>query len=109
MGLLFLNAFKGLKKKKIQMLGIIIMVILSSAIYTAMNTALDRIEDRYKKYLNTQAVEDFSFSLKVDYDKDFTKAEIEDLKKNELKDLPKEQMQVINAYQMSLGIDNFPN
>ena len=45
MGLLFLNSLKGLKKKKIQMLGIILMVMLSTGIYVTMNTALDRMED----------------------------------------------------------------
>ena len=47
MKLLFLNALKGLKKKKVQMLGIIFMVMLSTAVYTGMNSAIDRLEDRY--------------------------------------------------------------
>ena len=70
MGLLFRNALKGLKKKKVQMLGIILMVFLSTAIYTSMNSALDRLENRYYSYLDEQNVEDFSFVPVVDYTKD---------------------------------------
>ena len=44
MGLLFRNALKGLKRKKVQMAGIIIMITLSTGIYVSMNTALDRLE-----------------------------------------------------------------
>ena len=61
MGLLFLNALKGLKNHKLQMISIIILLALSTGIYTTMNTALDRIEDRYYSYLEEQNVEDFSF------------------------------------------------
>ncbi len=107
MNLLFLNACKGLKNKKIQMLGVILLVMLSAGIYTSMNTALDRMEDRFDRYKEEQAVEDFSFDLKIDYDKDFTKEEIEQLKKNELKNLSEEQMQVINTYQQTLGMGDF--
>ena len=107
MNLLFLNALKGLKNKKVQMIGVVILVMLSAMIYTSMNTALDRMEDRFHTYLDEQAVEDFSFNLKVDYSKDFTKSEIDKLKKNELKDLSKEQMQVINIYQQTIGMDDF--
>lgn len=107
MNLLFLNALKGLKNKKIQMLGVIILVMLSAGIYTAMNTALDRMEDRFEKYQEEQAIEDFSFELKVDYGKDFTKEEIEELKKNELKDLSEEQMKIINMYEQTLGMGDF--
>ncbi|MDD3304252.1 MAG: ABC transporter permease [Clostridia bacterium] len=109
MGLLFLNAFKGLKFKKVQMIGIIFCIILSTSIYTAMNTALDRMEDRYHNYLKEQNVEDFSFIPKIDYAKDYTKEEIEELKKNELKDIPAQQMNLVNQYQMTIGIENIPN
>ena len=43
MNLLFLNALKGLKRKKVQMLGIVLMITLSTGIYVAMNSALDRL------------------------------------------------------------------
>ena len=43
MKLLLLNALKGLKKKKVQMFGIIFMVMLSTAVYTGMNSAIDRL------------------------------------------------------------------
>ena len=109
MGLLFLNALKGLKKKKVQMIGIILCIVLATGIYTAMNSALDRMEDRYHNYLKEQNVEDFAFVPKIDYSKDYTKEEIEELKQNELKDLPSDQMNIVNTYQMTIGSENVPN
>lgn len=109
MGLLFLNALKGLKKKKVQMVGIILCIILSTSIYTAMSSALDRMEDRYDNYLKEQNVEDFAFIPKIDYSKDFTVQEIEELKKNELKDIPQNQMDIVNQYEMTIGMSDFPN
>ena len=72
MGLLFINALKGLKKRKVQMLGIVFCIMLSAGIYTAMNTAVDRLEDKYYSYLKEQNVEDFAFTPKIDYSKDYT-------------------------------------
>lgn len=109
MGLLFLNALKGLKKKKVQMVGIIFCILLATGIYTAMSSALDRMEDRYHNYLREQNVEDFAFTPKIDYSKDYTVSEIEELKKNELKDIPKNQMDIVNKYEMTIGISDFPN
>ena len=109
MGLLFLNALKGLKKKKVQMVGIIFCILLATGIYTAMSSALDRIEDRYHNYLREQNVEDFAFTPKIDYSKDYTVSEIEELKKNELKDIPENQMDIVNKYEITIGISDFPN
>ena len=50
MKLLFINSLKGLKNKKIQMFGIIVMVLLSIAVYVGMNTAIDTLEDKYYSY-----------------------------------------------------------
>ena len=111
MGLLFLNALKGLRKKKVQMIGIIFCILLATGVYTSMSLAIDRIEDRYHNYLKEQNVEDFAFTPNIDYSKDYTVEEIENLKKNELKDIPQDQMDIVNQYEMtlSLGLDNFPN
>ena len=109
MGLLFLNALKGLKKKKVQMVGIIFCILLATGIYTAMSSALDRIEDRYHNYLREQNVEDFAFTPKIDYSKDYTVSEIEELKKNELKDIQENQMDIVNKYEMTIGISDLPN
>ena len=109
MGLLFLNALKGLRKKKVQMIGIVFCIILATGIYTAMSSALDRMEDRYHNYLKEQNVEDFAFIPKIDYSKDYTKEEIENLKQNELKDIPADQMDIVNKYQMTIGMTDFPN
>lgn len=109
MGLLFLNALKGLKKKKVQMAGIIFCILLATGIYTAMSSALDRMEDRYHNYLREQNVEDFAFTPKIDYSKDYTVSEIEELKKNELKDIPENQMDIVNKYEMTIGISDLPN
>ena len=102
MGLLFLNALKGLKKRKIQMLGIIFCIMLSAGIYTAMNTAVDRLEDKYYSYLRDQNVEDFAFEPKIDYYSDYTASEVYDLLQNELKDIPDTQKSIVKAYMASL-------
>jgi putative ABC transport system permease protein len=109
MSLLLLNAIKGLRYKKVQMFGIIFCIILSTAIFTSMNTSLDRMEDRYKNYLIDQNVEDFSFVPKIDYSKDYTKQEVQDLLKNELKDLPDSQLSLVKQYYTTIGINNIPN
>ncbi len=79
MGLLFLNSLKGLKKKKVQMLGIILMVLLSTGIYVCMNLALDRLENRYYDYLEEQKVEHFSIDVVLDYEKDISVSKIDDI------------------------------
>ena len=92
MRLLFINALKGLKKKKIQMFGIVMMVMLSTAVYVGMNSAIDRLEKRYYNYLDEQNVEDFSFGVNLDYQKDIKPEDIDELlnKANELLDASKE-------------------
>ena len=58
MRLLFLNSLKGLKKKKIQMVGIILMVMLSIGIYTVMNASLSRLENRYYRYVEEMSYDE---------------------------------------------------
>ena len=72
MRLLFINALKGLRRKKVQMLCIIFMVMLSTGIYSAMNLALDCLEDRYYNYLETQNVEYLSVHPNINYKKDIS-------------------------------------
>lgn len=103
MKMLLLNALKGLKKKKVQMLSIIVMVILSAGIFTAVNSALDRLEDRYYNYLEKQQVEDFSFAPVIDYQKDITLEKLTELKKTKLSTLTEEESQVIDAYTACLS------
>lgn len=107
MMLLFINALKGLKKKKIQMLGIILMVMLSTAIYTSMNVALDRLEDRYYNYLEEQKVENFSLDVVIDYSKDITLDDIEYLKNNNLKDITPEENALLQKYINAIKNNNF--
>ncbi len=106
MNLLFLNALKGLKKKKLQMLGIIFLIILSTGIYTSMNTALDRLEYRYYDYLEEQNVEHISFIPVVDYTKDVTIKEIENFENNELKNITEEEKIILNQYKTCLTNQN---
>lgn len=102
MKMLLLNAFKGLKKKKVQMLSIIIMVVLSAGIFTAVNSALDRLEDRYYHYLDEQNVEDFSFQPVIDYQKDITMDQLNELKSSKLANLTEEEKPLIDAYTLCL-------
>lgn len=98
MSLLFLNALKGLRKKKVQMIGIIFMVLLSAGIYTTMNAALDRLENRYYTYLDTQNVEHFSFVPVINYEKDISVETLQKWNQNELKDMSAEDKQIIGIY-----------
>ena len=102
MDLLFINALKGLKKKKLQMLAIAVMVMLSTGIYTAMNTSLDRLEDRYYTYLEEQNVEYFSFEPVIDYNEDLTLGEIDFLLNNEFKNITEKEKLVITNYKKCL-------
>ncbi len=107
MKLLLINSLKGLKKKKIQMLGIIFMVLLSTAIYTAMNSAVDRVEYEYYNYLNKHNVEHFSIDINIDYQKDISLMKLDEYKNNELKNVTNEENQIITAYTYCLsGIPN---
>ena len=106
MNLLFLNALKGLKKKKLQMLGIIFLIILSTSIYTSMNTALDRLEYRYYDYLEEQNVEHISFTPIVDYTKDVTIEDIDHWEKKELKNITEEEKMVLTQYKNCLKDDS---
>lgn len=103
MGLLLLNAFKGLKKKKVQMIGIIFMVLLSTGIYTTMNSALDRLEDRYYTYLESQNTEHFSFSPVIDYQKDISLEKVREWRSSTLKDMDETEKQVLDTYQICLA------
>ncbi len=98
MSLLFLNSLKGLKHHKLQMFSIVILILLSTGIYTMMKTALDRIEDRYYSYLVDQNVEDFSFITNISYEEDFTVIEVENYLNKELKYAVKEDKNDVLLY-----------
>ena len=98
MKLLFLNALKGLRKKKVQMFGIIFMVILSTAVYTGMNSAIDRLENKYYSYLDEQNVEDITVAVNIDYTKDITIDEINEMLNTSLKDITEEEKTIIENY-----------
>lgn len=102
MGLLFINALKGLRRKKVQMLGIILMVLLSTGIYVTMNTAIDRLEDRYYNYLDSQNVEDFAFDVVIDLEKDISLEDLEQYRLNQLQNLTETEKKIIDLYQYSL-------
>lgn len=102
MKLLFINSLKGLKKKKIQMLGIILLVMLSTGIYVAMQSALDRMENKYYDYLEEQHVEHISVDYRIDYAKKVSKEEMNYLLNNELSNLTEEEQQIIDIYGLYL-------
>lgn len=102
MDLLILNAIKGLKKKKIQMLGIVVMVLLSTGIYTTMNSAVDRLEDRYYHYLDHNKVEHISLEPTIDYTKDITPSLFLNLRDTKLKEVTEEEGNLLDLYQMCL-------
>ena len=102
MRLLFINALKGLRRKKVQMLCIIFMVMLSTGIYSAMNLALDCLEDRYYNYLETQNVEYLSVHPNIDYKKDISNELIDEVLS---KDITDDERQILYAYKQALNMD----
>lgn len=107
MRLLFLNAIKGLKKKKIQMFGIIFMVMLSTAVYTGMNSAIDRLENRYYSYLDEQNVEDLSIGVNVDLMYDITSEDLDNILNTSLKNATEQEKLIIEKYREFLKNPNF--
>lgn len=103
MRLLFLNSLKGLKKKKIQMLGIILLVILSTGIYVAMSSALDRMEDKYYEYLDTQKVEHISVDYYLDYKTEVSEEDLNYLLENNLSNITEEENQIVSLYSCYLN------
>lgn len=102
MRLLLLNAVKGLRKKKIQMAGIIFMVMLSMAVYVGMNTAIDRLEQRYYSYLEEQNVEDLSIGVQIDYSKDVSDADLDYLLANQFQHVTEEERIFLEQYRLYL-------
>lgn len=98
MGLLFRNALKGLKRKKMQMFGIIMMITLSTGIYVAMNTALDRLEEKYYTYLDNQNVENYSIDVIVDYE-NISLEDINYIKENYFQNASEEEKNLLTYYQ----------
>ncbi len=107
MKLLFLNALKGLRHKKVQMFGIIIMVMLSTAVYTGMNSAIDRLENRYYSYLDEQNVEDLSVGVNIDLTKDITSDDLDKMLNTSLKNINKDERLVIESYRNLLKHPTF--
>ncbi len=97
MGLLLLNAFKGLKKKKIQMLSIVLLVTLATGIYIAMNTSLDRLEDEYYNYIDKQNTEHISFEVALDLKSDVTTNDLDKFK-DKFESLTMEEQKIIDYY-----------
>lgn len=96
MRLLFINSLSSLKKKKLQIIGIILLVFLSTAIYTMMNLSVDRMDNGYIKYKKEQNVEDMSLSINIDYKNSYTYSDILNIKGS--MDFNDDEQFVINLY-----------
>lgn len=80
MRLLFINSLSSLRKKKLQIIGIILLVFLSTSIYTMMSLAVDRMDNGYVKYKKEQNVEDMSLGVNIDYKNSYTYSDILNIK-----------------------------
>ena len=99
--MIFVNAFKNLKHKKITILSLILLIFIGSFTYTIFNTTLDGMDYEYKDYLENQNVEDFSFIPIIDYNKDISLNKINsylklDISKSDKKILEKYKFYVEN-------------
>jgi len=61
--LLFKNAFKQALRNKIQLVGLIVLVLLSSTIFSLMQTSLTRIDHEYQTLVKTSNLHDFVIDL----------------------------------------------
>lgn len=61
--LLFKNAFKQAFRNKIQLVGLIVLVLLSSTIFSLMQTSLARISDEYSTLVEKSNLHDFVIDL----------------------------------------------
>lgn len=61
--LLFKNAFKQAFRNKIQLVGLIVLVLLSSTIFSLMQTSLARISDEYSMLVKKSNLHDFIIDL----------------------------------------------
>ncbi|MDD2625467.1 MAG: ABC transporter permease [Bacilli bacterium] len=104
MRLLFINSFSSIRKKKLQIIGIILLVFLSTSIYTMMNMAVDRMEGAYTNYINEQNVEDLSLTIDIDYRNSYTYSDVLNIKGNIETD--DNEQYIINLYLMCLASRN---
>ena len=103
MNLLFLNALKGLKRKKVQMTILILLITLSTGIYVAMNSALDRLENRYYSYLDEQNVENVSLDVNIDITKEISKNDFKEIKEKYLNNVTEDEKNIIKSYEFYLN------
>ena len=103
MNLLFLNALKGLKRKKVQMTILILLITLSTGIYVAMNSALDRLENRYYSYLDEQNVENVSLDVNIDITKEISKNDFKEIKEKYLNNVTEDEENIIKSYEFYLN------
>lgn len=61
--LLFKNAFKQAFRNKIQLVGLIVLVLLSSTIFSLMQTSLARVSDEYTSLTINSNIHDFIIDL----------------------------------------------
>ena len=81
--------------------------MLSTAVYTGMNSAIDRLEDKYYTYLDEQNVEDISLGINIDYTKDITSSDLDDMLETSLKDITEEERKTIEVYRNFLKKPSF--
>lgn len=61
--LLFKNAFKQALRNKIQLIGLIVLVLLSSTIFSIMQTSISRVEKQYDNLVISSNLHDFVIDL----------------------------------------------
>ncbi|MEG2311185.1 MAG: ABC transporter permease [Bacilli bacterium] len=91
-----------MKRKKVLMLCIILLVLLMTASYVAVNYALDQMDDSYDHYLNKQQVADIAVDVLLDLNRDVSLRELNDFKKKELKNMSYEEKKIISLYEYYL-------
>lgn len=96
--LLFLNNLRSLFKNKIGIIVLILLIIISQALYAAINLSIDRTKYKYEEYLKEQNVEQLSFKINIDYKNDVT---LEDIEYLEHKNLTEDEKLIIDEYKIN--------
>lgn len=64
---LFSNIFKGIRKKPLQVIGVVLLVTISTLAYIGMNFNVESLERGYNKMIEATNQQHFSSSINIDF------------------------------------------
>lgn len=109
--LLFKNAFKQAFRNKIQLVGLVVLVLLSSTIFSLMQTSLARVSDEYTTLVSKSNLHDFVIDLSntanvTSKSVSDSKIELEDGTINKIANMDNNQFQWDRVEARTIQLDN---